>query len=63
MKHAVHVHHKTPLAEIGHDYEVDPVNDLIPVCPNCYTAIHYGGEVRTVEEVQELIDAARERRQ
>lgn len=36
----IHVHHQVPLSEIGHEYEVDPVNDLLPVCPNCHAMIH-----------------------
>ena len=29
----IQVHHITPISEIGHEYQVDPVHDLIPVCP------------------------------
>lgn len=36
----IHVHHKIPLSEIGKSYKVDPINDLIPVCPNCHAMIH-----------------------
>jgi 5-methylcytosine-specific restriction protein A len=31
----IHVHHKVDLATIGESYQIDPINDLIPVCPNC----------------------------
>ena len=34
------VHHLTPLSEIEEEYEVDPINDLRPVCPNCHAIIH-----------------------
>ena len=34
-KKFIHVHHKIPLSEIGKEYVVDPIKDLIPVCPNC----------------------------
>ena len=36
----IEVHHRVPLSEIKDNYEVDPVKDLIPVCPNCHAAIH-----------------------
>ena len=36
----IHVHHLIPLSEIEEEYEVDPVNDLRPVCPNCHAIIH-----------------------
>ncbi|MND65181.1 HNH endonuclease [Agrobacterium tumefaciens] len=38
----IHVHHVVPLASIGEQYEVDPVKDLIPVCPNCHAMLHLG---------------------
>ena len=38
-KDFIHVHHKIPLSEISEEYIVDPVNDLIPVCPNCHAML------------------------
>lgn len=53
----IHVHHTTPIAEVGDAYEVDPIADLVPVCPNCHAMIHYkaGGTPRTVAEVKALL--------
>lgn len=39
-KKIIDVHHIKPLAEIKNEYEVDPIKDLIPVCPNCHAVIH-----------------------
>ena len=36
----IHVHHLTPISEIKDEYIIDPVNDLIPVCPNCHAMLH-----------------------
>lgn len=36
----IHVHHLVPLSETDEKYEVDPIKDLIPVCPNCHEMIH-----------------------
>ncbi len=48
----IEVHHIVPLSEIGREYVVDPVNDLVPVCPNCHTALHSKKDgVYTVEEL------------
>ena len=33
-KEFIHVHHLIPLSEIKEEYEVNPIEDLIPVCPN-----------------------------
>jgi hypothetical protein len=51
----IHVHHLTPLASIGREYEVDPIVDLRPVCANCHAMIHLGGQHRTIAQVQALI--------
>ena len=51
----VHVHHLRPLSEIAGEYEVDPVHDLRPVCPNCHAVIHIGGENRSLEEVKQML--------
>jgi HNH endonuclease len=36
----IHVHHIIPISEVGEAYIVDPIADLIPVCPNCHAVIH-----------------------
>ena len=40
FKDIIEVHHIVPLNQIGESYVVDPINDLIPVCPNCHAVIH-----------------------
>jgi hypothetical protein len=51
----IHVHHLTPLSQIGEEYEVDPVAEMRPVCPNCHAVIHLGGGCRSIEEVRQLL--------
>ncbi|WP_136678475.1 HTH domain-containing protein [Neptunomonas sp. XY-337] len=36
----IHVHHIVELASIGSEYEVNPITDLIPLCPNCHAMVH-----------------------
>jgi len=55
----IHVHHIRPLSEIGGEYVVDPVADLLPVCPNCHAMLHLGGKCRTLEEVRRLLERQR----
>ena len=51
----IEVHHIIPLSEIGEEYVVDPINDLIPVCPNCHTALHSKKDgVYTVDELKAM---------
>ncbi len=52
----IHVHHIRPLRETGGEYEVDPVKDLRPVCPNCHSVLHLGGGCRTLEKVRQLLE-------
>lgn len=49
------VHHLTPLSATGERYEVDPIKDLKPVCPNCHAVIHKKVPPFTIEEMQEKI--------
>lgn len=39
-KEFIHVHHLVDLAVVGEQYEVDPIEDLRPVCPNCHAILH-----------------------
>ncbi len=51
----IHVHHLRPLSEIGAQYEVDPVADLRPVCPNCHAIIHRRNPPYSIEEVKAML--------
>lgn len=50
----IHVHHITPISEIGEEYEVDPVSDLVPVCPNCHAMIHAKKPAFSIQEIKKL---------
>lgn len=53
-KYIMEVHHIIPLSEIGKRYEIDPIKDLAPVCPDCHTIIHLKTPCYTMEEVQAM---------
>jgi 5-methylcytosine-specific restriction protein A len=56
---AVEVHHTVPPAMLGGGYQLDPVADLVPLCPNCHAMAHLGvSSPRTVSELRNLISAA-----
>lgn len=57
----IHVHHVVPISEIRQEYEVDPVNDLRPVCPNCHAMIHKRTPPYTISELKEMIIASNKR--
>jgi hypothetical protein len=51
----IHVHHLRALSEVNASYEVDPVADLRPVCPNCHAVIHLRTPPYKLEEVVDLL--------
>jgi 5-methylcytosine-specific restriction enzyme A len=54
----IHVHHKVPLSTIGREYRLDPIKDLVPVCPNCHAMLH---QTTIPLEVEALAEIVRER--
>lgn len=52
----IHIHHLVPLSEIGISYQVDPIKDLRPVCPNCHAMLHTSNPTLSMEELRELIN-------
>lgn len=54
-KGIIEVHHKKALSEIKEDYNVDPINDLIPLCSNCHTVIHSKNDNLSVEKLIQVI--------
>jgi len=58
----IHVHHLRPLSDIDGEYEVDPIADLRPVCPNCHAVIHSRRpQPITIEEVKVMLRRQRKR--
>jgi predicted restriction endonuclease len=51
----IHIHHIKPLSEINEEYEVNPIQDLRPVCPNCHAMIHKRNPPYSMEEIQSLL--------
>lgn len=47
----IHVHHLRPLAQ-GGEQEIDPVEDLRPVCPNCHAMLHQSSPPLSIEELR-----------
>ena len=55
----IHVHHLVPLSEIRESYNVDPIKDLVPVCPNCHAMIHRRRpSPYTIEHIQQYMRKA-----
>lgn len=54
----IHVHHLCSLASLKKEYEVDPIADLRPVCPNCHAVIHRRKHPLTLDAVRTLMRVA-----
>jgi len=39
-RNLIEVHHIKPLSTIGEEYLLDPIADLLPICPNCHYVVH-----------------------
>lgn len=58
-KEFIHVHHIKPLCEIDKQYNVDPIKDLKPVCPNCHAILHRSRPALSIEELKDIIHKVR----
>jgi 5-methylcytosine-specific restriction protein A len=53
------VHHIVPPSMLEGGYQLDPVADLVPLCPNCHAMVHRGaGTPRTVSELRNILAAS-----
>jgi 5-methylcytosine-specific restriction protein A len=51
-KDFIHVHHLKPLALTDGEYELNPINDLRPVCPNCHAMLHRKKKTLSIEQLR-----------
>lgn len=56
-KDFIHVHHLISLAKVDDKYEVDPIIDLRPVCPNCHAMIHTETPPISVDDLKSFLNA------
>jgi 5-methylcytosine-specific restriction enzyme A len=52
-KSFIHVHHVIPFSEVKEAYLLDPLKDLVPVCPNCHAMIHRTRPILTIAQLKE----------
>lgn len=55
----IDVHHVVPPVMLGDGYQLDPIADLVPLCPNCHAMAHRGvASPRTVSELRNIISSS-----
>lgn len=56
-KDFIHVHHIIDISSIGHEYSIDPIKDLIPVCPNCHSMLHKTKPALSIETLKKKLNS------
>lgn len=51
----MHVHHLTMVSTLPEETEIDPINDLRPVCPNCHAMLHRTKPPLTIEALKGML--------
>ena len=55
----IEVHHLTPMSETRGQYEVNPIEDMRPICPNCHAMIHQKRPPYTIEQLRTMMKSTR----
>jgi len=53
-KEFIHVHHLCLISEAGNN-RPDPINDMVPLCPNCHSIAHLISPPYTLSQIQKMI--------
>jgi len=56
MINVMHGHHLQPLSSVDSTYEVDPIRDLRPVCPNCHAVSYRREPPYSLDDVLAFLD-------
>lgn len=59
--HFIHVHHVIPVSQIGPGYVIDPIKDLIPICPNCHAMLHRSDPPLQPEQLKTILEARKKK--
>ncbi|MBG6215891.1 5-methylcytosine-specific restriction protein A [Arthrobacter sp. CAN_A6] len=54
----ISVHHLVPATQLVPGYELDPVRDLLPLCPNCHSMAHRRSVPFTPAELRRMMSGA-----
>jgi 5-methylcytosine-specific restriction protein A len=50
----IHVHHIVPVSQMNGGYVLNPIKDLIPLCPNCHNIVHQQNPPLAMESLKIL---------
>ena len=52
----IHVHHLTPVSLMGGPRTLNPIRDLVPLCPNCHNVAHRKHPPYSLDELREFLE-------
>ena len=55
------VHHLIPISTYGEERLINPLEELVPVCPNCHAMLHRKNPPYSIEEMKAIIAITKER--
>lgn len=55
----IEVHHIVPVSQMDSAMRIDPIHDLVPLCPNCHAAVHMTNPPIHPETLRDLIKSNR----
>lgn len=58
-KRFIEVHHKNPMANFDEEHEVK-LEDLISLCSNCHSMVHYGGEFLDIDDLRNTLTSSKD---
>lgn len=50
-----HIHHLIEISTVGQEYEVNAIEDLLPICPNCHMIAHSRKPAYSPDEIKQMI--------
>lgn len=53
----IHVHHRIDLAHRNEEHVIDPIKDLVPLCPNCHAMVHTEKPAMAVEKLKQIYES------
>ena len=54
----IHVHHLVPVSKMDGEARVNPLTDLVPLCPNCHNIVHRVDPPLPIEELRLIVQGA-----
>ena len=61
-KEFIHVHHITPIGKMGKEYKLNPITDLVPICPNCHAMLHRTNTPLPLARLRQLLELVKAQR-